>query len=138
MKARRASLLACGCYVRTGELIVKPDGGRWSCLPCHLARPSPNPEGEPVTTKHAQPAPADQRAVIACAKAVLASNPAAAHKAASPPGTCPACVVIAAVQLGFALCASLTDSFPFVTDELHARLAELVEHAAAELAAAPN
>lgn len=37
MKARRSSVLACGCRVTTGKLIVKPDGGPWVCMACHLA-----------------------------------------------------------------------------------------------------
>jgi hypothetical protein len=75
--------------------------------------------------------------VIATALAVLASDPGAAHKAAVPPGTCPACVVIASIQLGYALCASLTGA-PFVTGELHARLLAVVEAADNELRAAGN
>jgi hypothetical protein len=36
MKARRSSLLACGCYVRCGQQIVKPDGRQWACMDCFL------------------------------------------------------------------------------------------------------
>jgi hypothetical protein len=34
-KARRSSRVHCGCYVLTGQLIVRRDG-RWSCLDCAL------------------------------------------------------------------------------------------------------
>jgi hypothetical protein len=36
-KARRASLLACGCYVQVGNLIVSRGGQPWVCLDCALA-----------------------------------------------------------------------------------------------------
>jgi hypothetical protein len=90
-----------------------------------------------MTSRHVRPAIADQRAVLATALAVLASDPEAAHQAAVPSGTCPACVVIASIQLGYALCASLAGQ-PFVTPELAARLAGMVEHARAELGGGAN
>lgn len=34
-KARKSSVLACGHYVLTGQLIVSRDG-RWTCLQCAL------------------------------------------------------------------------------------------------------
>jgi len=36
MKARRASLLACGCYVLPGQLIVNRGVG-WRCMACCIA-----------------------------------------------------------------------------------------------------
>lgn len=36
-KARRASKLACGCYVRTGEHIIRGPDGRWRCARCVIA-----------------------------------------------------------------------------------------------------
>lgn len=90
-----------------------------------------------MTGRHIRPAISDQRAVVATALAVLARDPDAAHRAAVPPGTCHACVVIASLELGYAMCASLAGQ-PFVTGELHARLVELVRHAQAELEGGAN
>ena len=87
--------------------------------------------------RHVRPAVADQRAVLDVAAAVLAVDQKGAHAAACPPGTCPACTVVAAVQLGYAFCAAVTGA-PFVTGELHARLAALVEAAATGLREAGN
>lgn len=88
---------------------------------------------------HVRPAIADQRAVLAVAAAILTgAGPQAAHDRAAPSGTCPACTIVASLQLGFALCASLLTGAPFVTPELLARLLELVEHAQAELEGSVN
>jgi hypothetical protein len=35
-KARRSSVLACGCHVHRGQQIASRDHGPWTCLPCHL------------------------------------------------------------------------------------------------------
>ena len=45
-----------------------------------------------------------------------------------PPGTCPACVAVAALQLGFALCVSLAGQ-DFMTEELRVQLLTSVQHA---------
>ena len=91
-----------------------------------------------MTSRHVRPAIADQRAVLAVAANILAgAEPEAAHEAATPPGTCPACVAVAAVQLGFALCTAQA-GLDFITEELHAQLLSLVQHAEAELRAAGN
>ena len=91
-----------------------------------------------MTGRHVRPAIADQRAVLAVAAAILTgAEPAAAHGAAVPPGTCAACTVVAALQLGFALSAALA-GMPFVDGELAARLLALVEHAQAELEGGQN
>ena len=36
-KARYPSKLACGCFVRVGERIIRTPDGRWRCVPCVLA-----------------------------------------------------------------------------------------------------
>jgi hypothetical protein len=86
-----------------------------------------------------RPSLADQRAVLAAARAVLAADPDAAHQAAES-GSCAACTVVAALQLGFALAASLTTGEPFTAygSQLHARLLAAVSTAQAELRAAQN
>ena len=91
-----------------------------------------------MTSRHVRPAIADQRAVLAVAANVLTgAEPEAAHEAAVPPGTCPACVAVAALQLGFALCVSLAGQ-DFMTEELRVQLLASVEHAAAELEGGQN
>ena len=91
-----------------------------------------------MTGRHVRPAVADQRAVLAVAANILAgAEPEAAHEAATPPGTCPACVAVAALQLGFALCVSLA-GLDFITEELRVQLLANVEHAAAELEGGQN
>jgi len=37
MKARRSSKLACGCFVRTGEYIIRSPDGKWRCAACVIA-----------------------------------------------------------------------------------------------------
>ncbi len=91
-----------------------------------------------MTGRHVRPAIADQRAVLAVAAAILTGDdPAVVHGRAMPPGTCPACVAVAAVQLGFALCVSLAGQ-DFISDQLHAQLLTSVQHAEADLRAAGN
>lgn len=89
-----------------------------------------------MTHDHARPGITEQRATLATARAVLAIDPDAAHEAAGT-GACDSCTVVAAVQLGFALCASLTGP-PFVTGELHARLVAAVTAAENKLRDAGN
>jgi hypothetical protein len=52
MKARRSSVVACGHYVLTGQLIVNRGGG-WACLDCALAAiktsAGSTPAAEPTT-----------------------------------------------------------------------------------------
>ena len=89
---------------------------------------------------HNYSSPDVQRAVLATARAVLGADLDAAHEAAEQvrwTGACPDCMTVTAVQLGLALCASLAGQ-PFVTGELHARLAAAIDAAEAELRAAPN
>jgi hypothetical protein len=94
-----------------------------------------------MTSDHdpARPAIADQRATLAAARAILASDPDAAHQAAES-GSCPACTVIASLQLGFALAAATATGEPFVTPggQLHARLLAAINTAQRELDSAPN
>ena len=47
-KARKSSRVACGCYVSTGERIIRTPDGRWRCAQCVIAA---------ITTQ----APANQR-----------------------------------------------------------------------------
>jgi len=37
MKARRASRVSCGCFVRTGEYIIRSTDGKWRCAACVIA-----------------------------------------------------------------------------------------------------
>ena len=84
---------------------------------------------------HARPGIADQRAVIALARAVAAGDPQAAALATLAP--CPACLAIATMQLGYALAASVAGE-TFVTEPLLRRLLGLLDEAERELGAAPN
>lgn len=45
-KARWSSIVACGCYVTVGQVIVRRDG-RWSCLACALQAVRARAEGTP-------------------------------------------------------------------------------------------
>ena len=36
-KARKSSRVACGCYVRPGERIIRTPDGRWRCAQCVIA-----------------------------------------------------------------------------------------------------
>lgn len=49
-KARRSSVLACGCYVQTGHLIARVKG-RWVCVECLFAarESGTSPSGELAT-----------------------------------------------------------------------------------------
>ena len=86
---------------------------------------------------HARPDLADHRAVLAVARAVLASDPAAAHEAAAS-GSCPSCTVIGALQLGFALVAQFTGERMFVSEPLRLQLAAVVDATQAELDSSGN
>jgi hypothetical protein len=48
-KARRSSVVACGHYVLTGQVIVKR-GGRWLCLECALKAIGKRSELDSVST----------------------------------------------------------------------------------------
>jgi hypothetical protein len=89
-----------------------------------------------VDHDHARPETATMRAVLGVARAVLAADPERAVEAAAAV-RCPVCLAVCATQFGFALCASLAGE-PFVTGELHARLAAAITNAEAELRAAGN
>ena len=86
---------------------------------------------------HARPDLADQRAVLAVARAVLAADPDAAHEAAGS-GSCEACTVVAALQLGFALVAQFTGERMFVSESLRLQLAAVIDATQQELDAAGN
>lgn len=86
---------------------------------------------------HTRPGLADHRAVLATARAVLAPDPDAAHDAAGT-GSCEACTVICAIQLGFALVAQFTGERMFVSESLRLQLAAAIDATQAELDAAPN
>ena len=86
---------------------------------------------------HAHPDLTDQRAVLATARAVLASDPDAAHDFAAS-GSCEACTVVAALQFGFALVAQFTGERMFVSEGLRLQLVAAVDATQAELDAAPN
>lgn len=53
-KARKASTLACGCYVRTGHVIASRDGEPWICIEHLATRRGGAPDGElqPVDNAH--------------------------------------------------------------------------------------
>jgi hypothetical protein len=86
---------------------------------------------------HARPDLADQRAVLTTARAVLAADPGAAHQAAGS-GSCEACTVVAALQLGFALVAQFTGERMFVSEGLRLQLAAAIDATQAELDAGSN
>ena len=79
---------------------------------------------------------ADQRAVIALARAVAARDPEAAALATLA-GPCGVCVAICAMQLGYALATSVAGE-TFVTEPLLRRLLSLLDTAEREIDAAPN
>ena len=79
-----------------------------------------------MTGDHVRPAVADQRAVLAAARAVLDADQAAAHQAAVPAGTCPACTIVAAIHFAVAVAQSMA-GVPVMTPELHAHLLGIVE-----------
>jgi hypothetical protein len=89
-----------------------------------------------MTHDHARPAAADQRAVLATARAVLTADPDAAHAAAGS-GACDECTTVAAVQFGFALAAELAGA-GFASGPLRARLLAAITSAEAELRGTPN
>ena len=86
---------------------------------------------------HARPGLAEQRATLAVARAVLNSDPAAAHDAAGT-GSCEACTVICAIQLGFSLVAQFTGQRMVVTEPLRLQLAAVIDAAQAELDSSAN
>ncbi len=90
-----------------------------------------------MTCDHARPDLADQRASLAVARAVLNADPGAAHQAAGT-GSCEACTVIAALQLGFALVAQFTGQRMLVSEGLRVQLLAVVDATQAELDAAAN
>lgn len=90
-----------------------------------------------MTHDHDRPSLADQRAVLATARAVLASDPPAAHDAAGS-GSCQACTVIAAMQLGYALVAQFTGERMFVSEPLRLKLAAAIDATQAELDSSAN
>jgi hypothetical protein len=87
--------------------------------------------------EHARPDPADMRASLATARAVLAADPDAAHTAAES-GSCAACTTTASIQFGFALVATFGGEQMFVSEQLRQRLLAAVADAQHELDAAPN
>jgi hypothetical protein len=89
-----------------------------------------------MTHDHASPDIATMRATLRLAKAVLSSDPEGAA-AASLAASCQACLGIATMQLGYALCAALAGE-QFVTGPLRARLLTALDQAEGELGAAGN
>jgi hypothetical protein len=79
---------------------------------------------------------ADLRAVLLVARDVLNRLPGAAHDDAGT-ADCPACAVIAAVQLGFTIAAELTSS-EFMTGPLRKQLLGFIDATENELRAKPN
>ena len=90
-----------------------------------------------MTHDHARPGLADHQAVLATARAVLAADPDAAHQAAGS-GSCEACTVIAALQLGFTLVAQFTGERMFVSEPLRLQLAAVIDATQQELDASAN
>lgn len=86
---------------------------------------------------HDRPSRADQQAVLATARAILGSDPAAAHQAAGT-GSCQACTVIAAMQLGYALVAEFLGERMFVSEPLRLKLAAAIDATQAELDSSAN
>jgi hypothetical protein len=83
---------------------------------------------------HARPDTADQRAVLAVARVLLTTaDPAdAAHDYAGS-GDCLACTVVAAVQWGFALSATMATAEPFLSERLARAALAAVDAAQREL-----
>jgi hypothetical protein len=90
-----------------------------------------------VTGEHDHPDLADHRATLATARAVLARDPGAAHKAAGT-GTCPGCTVICAMQLGFKLAARLTGERTGMSEDLRRVLLDAITETQAALDAGLN
>jgi hypothetical protein len=89
-----------------------------------------------VTRDHA-PGLAEQRAVLAAARAILTRDDDAAHHYAGT-GNCPQCTVVSSLQFGFALAAQLTGRQAFVDEGLRRALLDAVNAAQAEVDDAPN
>ena len=89
----------------------------------------------------AEPNAGMQRAILLAARCLLDGTPGAAEPAhgwaVTAAAECPGCAVVASLQLGFALAASLAGQ-EFVTGELLGRLTAMVEAARAELDGAGN
>jgi hypothetical protein len=90
-----------------------------------------------MTSSHKQHAPADRLAAIRVARAILGGDAEAAHAAALGPGTCPACVTIAAGQLGLVLLAQMTGRAG-IDGELHRRLLAALDEGEGELRGVSN
>lgn len=87
---------------------------------------------------HARPDVAAQHAVLAVARAVADGDPERAAVAAQS-APCPVCAVVAAVQLGNAMCAVVAGegSFP-VSDRLRRRVTAMLDVAQREIDASAN
>jgi hypothetical protein len=79
-----------------------------------------------------RPSPADMRAVLATARAILLAEDEAAHDAASA-GTCAACTTMAAVSFGFALASTMAGEKTGVSPQLARVMLAAVNAAEAEL-----
>ena len=85
---------------------------------------------------HASPDRAAQQTTLDLARAILARDEPAARRIIADAG-CPSCVAIAAMQLGFMLCAMLRGE-PFMPEPLRLQLVAAVDGIQAGLRAAPN
>ena len=83
------------------------------------------------------PDTATQRAALAVARAVLAGDPQAAALATLT-ASCPVCLTVCTVQLGYALCGMVAGETGFVSEGLRGRLARALESAELELDMAGN
>ena len=96
-----------------------------------------------MTSDHARPGPADMRAALATARAVLSGADEAAHEAAQG-GSCPACTTKAAVSFGFALASTMASvaaeqkAPPMISPEVAAAMLAAVDAADAELRSSGN
>jgi hypothetical protein len=87
--------------------------------------------------EHYRPGIADQRAVLAAARAILTTGDNdAAHKAAGS-GSCPSCTAVAAIWLGITIAQQLTGA-GFVNGPLAPRLLAMIAETERELRAEPN
>jgi hypothetical protein len=87
--------------------------------------------------EHARPGPADMRAALAAARAILLRDDQAAHDAASA-GTCPACTVMAGISFGIMLASTALGDAAFVSEPARLACLAAVDAAEGELRAAPN
>ena len=87
---------------------------------------------------HALPGIADQRAVLATARAMLAdASPDVIHDEAAA-GACPVCTAVAAVSFGFALVASAAGEMTGLSEPLRRRLLKAIGAAQQELDSGAN